>query len=318
MIFLTLCRPVMLYPAPLLARVIQQVSEQIEPVKLCFHEGAGSPDGMSTICDMIAAIEQKQAQVEYEVFTAGEGLLETHMQALSKRNVVVGSLPGTSPCLPERYRQAERVTKHLMRYHIRTYLREMIDSDLTQQGAGRVYRFLMEKGWTHQSYRLGPKRKALDWETYRAFLLELFQLWWQDRMDGIVTYIAEFDALAGLLKGNPSGRRDRNGQWRDQNVIAPDGQVFPYLFDLPQAPLGDLMVDDLTSLERRYQQSVSESEEIPKKCRRCRWVSLCYGDWDGYMGDRAPMCQAYRDLYDLAVPRLLDLLRKIGRSFPQP
>ena len=334
----TLCRPAREYAPQVLEQIVRQILAQADrPVALSFWEVEPSSGSLSRVCRVMEALQAggKGGQIHIRVLTTGKSLKERHARCLARNGAVVGLLPcgegavgawGADDAFGEpaaAYRQTGVAAQLLAEQQVPFYLAESVTPFLAR-AVREIYGFFKASGWNYQSYRFdaGWARTAVSEiaEIYRDFLFALFQLWWEDRMGGSAVYILEFDRLAGLLKGVLPSDCYENGRRRSQNLIAPDGRVYPEDDALLSGEaLGNIVEMDLPSMEKAYfQQGVTawKGLEASPACRGCRWAILCGGNWDGWRGERKMLCPAYREFYEFAVPRLLDLLREIGKSFP--
>ena len=112
-----------------------------------------------------------------------------------------------------------------------------------------------------------------------------------------------------------------NGVCGIQYVVEADGSVYPCdFYMLDQWRLGNLVTDSFEMLDekRRELRFVELSAEALEHCRNCRWLGLCRGgcrrNREGLAG--SPLgenyfCEAYKDFFAYAAPRLSQVARLI-------
>lgn len=191
-----------------------------------------------------------------------------------------------------------------------------------------IYRFFMENGLVYQQYiacldPLGAPRGSQPYsllpEDYGAFLVRLFDLWYEDRMAGKFVYNRYFENLAGMLLGYPPEQCGM-GRCSPQLVVEADGSVYPCdFYMLDDYCIGNLNTDTMQDITARWERSdfVKEGGMGLEKCRGCQWFPLCRG---GCRRDRQELelhgvgtnyfCPAYQKFFSHAVPKLVTLLRQ--------
>lgn len=196
--------------------------------------------------------------------------------------------------------------------------------------AGQIYRFYADEGIEHQQYIpcLDPLGEApgghaysLDAPLYARFLEELFEPWYAEARRGRLRYVRYFIGLMNLIAGNPPGVCEMNGACSRQYVVEANGDVYPCdFYALDAWRLGNLCRDSFEALEHRRASLgfIETSRALPRACRECKWLRLCRG---GCRRDRPDTpdgpgqnrhCQAYRQFFERAYPRLAELVRLYG------
>lgn len=192
----------------------------------------------------------------------------------------------------------------------------------------KIYRYFVRNEFFHQQYipcidplmeERGTQAYSLVAEDYGNFLIRLFNLWYEDILQGRPVSIRYFDNLISLLAGRVPEMCGVMGQCAIQYVVEADGGVYPcdfYMMD--EYRLGNLKTDSLETInEKRYEIGfIEESLPLPDECLRCRWVQLCRGgcrrDRD-YAGQpqlgKNYFCEAYQQFFSAVYPLLSHLAK---------
>lgn len=186
--------------------------------------------------------------------------------------------------------------------------------------AKEIYAFFQKNGFLYQQYipcldPLGEARGknygSLTPELYAKFLINLFDLWYEDIQQERFVYIRYFENLAAMLQGRPPESCGMNGTCGKQYVIEADGSVYPCdFYVLDKYCLGNLRQDSFKDLDVRREQSgfLTDSVNRNPDCIACRWRSLCNGgcrrDREGRSGlEQNYFCRAYQTFFAHAVPK---------------
>lgn len=280
---------------------------------------------------------QKKVKIDHMIQTNGMHLDQNWAAFFKKNHFLVGlSLDGE---------QALHDTNRIDAIGQGTFARAMATAALlehynvefniltvvTEQNAGKageIYRFFMEHGLTRQQYiacldPLGSSRGSQPYslcpESYGKFLIELFDLWYADRMRGRFVYNRYFENIAGLMLGQPPECCGM-GRCSPQIVVEADGSVYPCdFYMLDEYRLGDLQSDFLPQIAERWRASqfVRESQQGLGKCTACQYAFLCRG---GCRRDRQReelhsighnyFCSAYQRFFAHAIPKMKILLQR--------
>lgn len=152
-----------------------------------------------------------------------------------------------------------------------------------------IYNFYREKGWSWQQYiacldPLGEKKGGHPWaltpELYGNFLIDLFDLWYEDLKENRQSYIRQFENWIGILMGYLPEACDRRGVCGIQYVCEADGSVYPcdsYMLD--EYRLGSFNTDSIYDIDSKrikigfLQESMKKSDD----CRTCEYSVICRG-----------------------------------------
>ena len=140
----------------------------------------------------------------------------------------------------------------------------------TASRIGAIYRFFGRKGFLRQQYipcldPVGEKRGKEEWSLtprmYGEALKELFDLWFQDQMEGQPVYIRQFENYVGMLTGAQPEACSMYGRCSMQNVIESDGSVYPCDFYAMDPCLMGNIRDPEADFERFLEQAAAVREQ---------------------------------------------------------
>ena len=189
----------------------------------------------------------------------------------------------------------------------------------------QIYRFFQKQGFTYQQYIpcIAPldgteMPYALTAEEYGSFLCRIFDLWYNDVAAGKQVYHREFENYVGILLGRPPEECGMVGCCSLQYLIESDGLVYPCdFYALDDHLLGDLKTDDFKGIDekRKEMRFIERSYILPDECRKCEYVSLCRGGCYRNRDESGKnrFCAAYRTFFPYALPRMLDLAKRLAR-----
>ena len=163
-------------------------------------------------------------------------------------------------------------------------------------------------------YSLTPDR-------YEYFLKTLFDLWYEDIINGNMISIRYFDNLVGMLMGYMPEACGMMGVCNCQFVIEADGGVYPcdfYVID--KWKLGSIIDKDLS--EMRYSKTaeefIEESKYSDPKCSECKWYSLCRGGCkrhrEPFVDDKPSLnyfCEAEKAFFEYSIKRLEQIAKML-------
>ena len=193
----------------------------------------------------------------------------------------------------------------------------------TARNIRSVYPFFVEHGFTYQQYipcldpigeARGKERYSLTPELYGDFLKALFDLWYASCEKGEFVYIRYFDNLIRLLQGRRPETCAMAGVCAPQYAFEADGSVYPCDFYMTDPYcLGNIRDSGFADIHvRRMEMGFTRPDRvIPEKCRKCEYGAVCRRGCRRDRGDDGInyFCEAYRDFFAYALPRLLDMAR---------
>lgn len=269
------------------------------------------------------ALNPLAKEVHYKVTLDPAVLDEDWVAFLAEHHFVVGvALNGTQEthsasaqegCAVPPYRVVMAAIQQLKQHQIPFYISTTVTPTVAQY-MGEVYEFYIQEDFVYQQYQ----PHGLDNETHLSALITLFDCWWRDRMVRKFVAIREFDHLAGLIKGFLPEDCGMTGRCQNRCVVLPQGGVYPCKnYTQESHKIGIMGDDSFATMERNYAQG-----SLPRRCsamisacKTCRWVSLCRGgcplEWEH--GEPTHYCEVYKAYYEYAVPKMIEVLRELGK-----
>lgn len=196
----------------------------------------------------------------------------------------------------------------------------------------KIYRFFHRHGFHWLQFipcleplgqARGQEKYHLSVEAYGAFLVRLFDLWFEDLQKGEYVSIRHLDNWLAVLLGEPPEVCSMCGQCAVQFVVEGDGGVYPCdFYVLDEWRLGTLGEQSLAQMQdgdtaRRF---IERSLPVPDACCACRYVSVCR---NGCCRDRMEMpsgsfginyyCKAYYHFFSAREPQLTQAVQLLRR-----
>lgn len=196
----------------------------------------------------------------------------------------------------------------------------------TAPHAGQIYRAYQRAGLGYLQFIPcldpigeipGSHPYSLTPEAYGSFLCNLFDLWYQDALQGRAPSIRQFENYIEMLLGYPPEACGMAGICSIQHIVEADGSVYPCDFYVLDAfRLGNLLTDSWEQIEqaRKALGFLEQSRGVDPACQKCPHFSLCRGGCrryrpvkeDGTLG-RSFFCESYRTFFAHAAPGLRQL-----------
>lgn len=156
-------------------------------------------------------------------------------------------------------------------------------------------------------------------EGYGDFLCELFDLWWQNRDQGISVRLFE-TFVESLVQGRFT-LCIFSPVCQGYLVVEHDGSVYPCDFFVREdTRLGNLMEKPLNELfcSSAYKNFGKRKSMVADQCHDCQWLSFCSGgcqkdrvDSKGNPSANTFFCNSYRQFFSHAMPRLKSLAKEV-------
>ena len=276
---------------------------------------------------------RKGLRVEYALQTNGVLIDEEWGRFLRENRFLVGlSLDGPED-IHNRYREgsfsdAMRAVQVLRRNRVPVNILSVVTGNSASR-VEEIYEFFREQGLWYQQYIpcIDPfegtdEGYSLSGRQYGEFLKRLFDLWYRDVTRGIPVSIRYFENLMMILQGMQPECCGMTGQCMVQYVAEADGGVYPCDFYVTDRwYLGNIVQQSFPELEdTREKLRFSAQETWGPRCRGCRYFSLCRGgcrrDREAGAGQTGSnrWCEAYRQFFDSALPRLLQLAKLLEQA----
>jgi len=160
----------------------------------------------------------------------------------------------------------------------------------------------------------GQREYSLAPNVYGEFLIELFNLWYEDLCQGKQPFIRHFENYIAILAGQAPESCDMRGVCGMQYVVEADGSVYPcdfYVID--KYRLGNFNSDTVEELDavRETLGFIESSLQKEDKCSTCCYNYLCRG---GCRRTRIEeknhhqyYCEAYKIFFDACLPKLQEI-----------
>ncbi len=166
--------------------------------------------------------------------------------------------------------------------------------------------------------KFGEQEYSLTPDIYGHFLIDLFDLWYQDLCQGTHPFIRQFENYLAILLGHTPESCDMRGTCGRQYVIEADGSIYPCdFYVLDKYRLGSVLTNSIEELDAARIRSgfLTESQNREEACAKCRYQLLCRG---GCRRTRLEaehyhqyFCKSYQMFFDACLPRMLDIAGKI-------
>ena len=283
---------------------------------------------------------QNGAQIHFALQTNGFALTDEWARFFRDNHFLIGvSVDGTK-AIHDTFRHPagtladgtfERVIesvrlleKYDVEYNILTVVHK-----LTAENIREIYGFYRKQHWDYMQFipcldplaeEPGRKPYSLLPETYGRFLMDLFDLWYEDVKKGQMLYIRQFENYVGMLMGVRPEACDQRGHCGLQYVAEADGSVYPCdFYALDEWRLGNFNTDRLTVIDetRLSKHFLERSDPLHEDCRSCPWLSLCRGGcFRCRTGDLSPdqpdvrlnyFCKGYRMFFEYSSERMKEL-----------
>jgi len=189
-------------------------------------------------------------------------------------------------------------------------------SSLVADNIREIYKDYSGNGWKYQQYILcldpiGQKESSpysISPKEYGQFLIDLFEMWYDDFINGTQPYIREFDNYLNILRGRLPEACSMTGHCTVQNVVEADGGVYPCdFYVLDNYYLGNYNTDkfaEIASCDNALR-FVEDSLKLTAKCQECPYFKLCRGGCRRNRTDGNNMfCKSYRMFFDACLEKM--------------
>lgn len=290
--------------------------------------------------DYVNQYNHQGIPIDFAIQTNGYGLNPQWCQFFADHKFLVGvSVDGTE-AIHNTYRQTQDggptyrqiedniklLKKYGVEYHILTVVHKQVAENI-----GQIYKVYRKKGWDYMQFiacldplgeTKGTKEYSLLPETYGQFLIDLFDLWFKDFLQGNPPYIRQFENYISVILGQVPEACEHRGICSIQTIVEADGSVFPCdFYAIDQYKLGNFNTDRLENIYAAANETVfvSRSKCLPEQCKTCQWFRLCRGGC--YRNrldentDRRGMnyfCKGYQMFFETCYGRLVQGAEKVS------
>lgn len=181
-------------------------------------------------------------------------------------------------------RAAELLARFGVEFNILTVVTPAVAEHIME-----IYSFYKEHGWLYQQYIAcldplgeghGRTPYALTPEVYGRFLIDLFDLWYQDVRNGNAPYNRQFENYVAVASGRLPASCDQCGVCSIQHTVEANGNVYPCdFYTLDEYLLGNFNENSFAQIteKRREIRFIERSLLLSDECRSCRFHKLCKG-----------------------------------------
>lgn len=315
-------------------------------LSIVFQGGEPTLCGLDFFRETIAKIKKynkKNISVSLSIQTNGLLLNDEWAIFLKENNFLVGiSLDGVQqthdrfrkdylgrPTFQKIMHSIELLQKYQVEFNILT----VINSEVVKYPE-TIYRFYQSKNLTHLQFIEcldalevvpGSKVFSLQNEEYKFFITKLFDLWYQDILQGRIVEIYYFDNILRLLCSYPPIDCGMWGFCSSQFIFEADGSVYPCDFYVQDKwCLGNIKETDFDSMKKS--KTAQKFEEISlvvdDKCLDCKYFRLCRGgcrrgrNWTG--NDKMQLnifCETYQYFFDHCLEKFYDIAEKYQLNY---
>ena len=195
-----------------------------------------------------------------------------------------------------------------------------------------IYHFYKSQGWKYQQYipcldSITGEHGGYPWsltpEMYGHFLIQLFDLWYEDLQKKEQPFIRQFENYIGIALGMQPEACDQRGLCSIQYVVEADGSCYPCDFYMLEAmKLGNFNTDSYKSMDSKRDELgfIQRSAKISEQCRSCRYRNLCRVgcqrmrdyqiETDTYLNY---YCAAYKLFFEKCRDRIYEIAKNISR-----
>lgn len=224
------------------------------------------------------------------------------------------------------FNRAFHATELMNRYDVNYNILTVVHKDVADN-IERIYTAYHQYGWKYQQYiacldPLGERNGETDYsltpDAYKRFLIQLFELWYQDALKGKQPYIRQFENYIGILMKVRPEACDQTGRCNIQYAVEADGSVFPcdfYMTD--EFYLGNFNHDQISTIDSKREETgfIEKSLRLNEQCRNCTYYLLCGGGCqrnriidqftESYVNT---YCSSFRGFFDVCLPRMKKLI----------
>lgn len=203
-------------------------------------------------------------------------------------------------------------------------------TDLNALNIKSVYEHFKELGFYNHQYiacldpfeRLGQHAKEpplfLSEQAYSQFLINIFDLWYQDLMErGTYISIRHIENYLALLLKMSINSCNMTGVCQIQNVVESSGKIYPCdFFAHDDYELGNLKDHDFEYLQTnsKARTFIEQSHQLPNECQHCPYLSLCRnGCYRERLNGKNIHCAAFKAFFDARLDKLKQAAAHLAR-----
>ena len=165
----------------------------------------------------------------------------------------------------------------------------------------------------------GQQEFSLTPESYGRFLIELFDLWYADLLEGKQPYIRQFENYIAILLGQMPESCDMRGVYSLQYVVEADGSVYPCdFYVLDPYYLGNLVENTMEEIDQKRTEMgyLEQSLLRAESCETCKYKGICRGGCRRSRDEESHQqyfCKSYQMFFDACLPQMIQIAERIRR-----
>lgn len=203
-------------------------------------------------------------------------------------------------------------------------------TDLNALNIKSVYEHFKELGFYNHQYIacLDPFERQvqhskehplfLSEQAYSQFLINIFDLWYQDLMErGTYISIRHIENYLALLLNMNINSCNMTGVCQIQNVVESSGKIYPCdFFAHDDYELGNLTDHDFDYLQTnsKARTFIEQSHQLPNDCQHCPYLSLCRnGCYRERLNGKNIHCAAFKAFFAARLDKLKQAAAHLAR-----
>ena len=155
-------------------------------------------------------------------------------------------------------------------------------------------------------------------QAYSQFLINIFDLWYQDLMEqGTYISIRHIENYLALLLNMIINSCNMTGVCQIQNVVESSGKIYPCdFFAHDDYELGNLTDHDFEYLQTnsKARTFIEQSHQLPNECQHCPYLSLCRnGCYRERLNGKNIHCAAFKAFFAARLDKLKQAAAHLAR-----
>jgi uncharacterized protein len=196
----------------------------------------------------------------------------------------------------------------------------------------KVYNFYKKQGFKYLQFipcldeigeKPGQNAFSLTPKDYGIFLKNIFDMYYEDYMNGNGISVRMFDNILQIVLGYEPESCDMRGHCSANSIIEADGSVYPCdFYVLDEWKLGNINDNSFEEMlkSETAKNFVKESVNTDPECRECKYYRVCRGGCKRHKEPKIDgkytknyFCSAYKEFYKYSLPRFVEMARKINK-----
>lgn len=295
-----------------------------EPVSFAFQGGEPLLAGLEYFKNFTDFVKEKNTKgnpVYYGIQTNGTLVTEEWAEFFKANKFLVGlSLDGDEAGNKFRVSAEKNSTFYTVLQTAQMFKNHGVDFNILTVLTGycaengeRIYRFFRNKGFRYIQFipclrPFGDKSESELYMTekqYGDFLIRVFNLYVKDYVRNNYISIRQFDNWVQMYLGNRPEQCGMMGHCTFQFVAEGNGNIYPCdFYCTDEWLLGNINEMNFTDFVNgeKMRSFISESIEVPEKCKKCRFYPLCRGGGCKRSRLDRDYCESYKRFFSACLP----------------